>query len=194
MPSPIAHIAVGYAIYRICRSRPLQETPLGMDGSIRSLAAIVGLSLLPDLDAIPGLLLGDLDSFHNNLTHSIVAGVVAALAIGGIVWLKNRTSFVRWFNLTLISYQLHILMDFFTRGRGVMLFWPFTEERFEPAIKLFYGVQRSRGWLTMDHVWMLFNELLFAGALLLILYLFPRVNNYLRRLEADRDWGLGIRD
>jgi inner membrane protein len=189
MPSPIAHIAAGYALYKICRSRLLQDTPLRVDGSVRSMAAIVGLSLLPDLDAIPGLLMGDLNRFHNNLTHSIVAGVVAALAIGGFVWLKNRDGFGRWFSLTLIAYQLHILMDFFTRGRGVMLLWPFTEERFEPAIKLFFGLQRSRGWLTIDHVWMLFNELTFAGAVLLIIYLSPKVNNYLRRLEADSDWG-----
>lgn len=185
MPSPIAHIAAGYAIYRIYRSRPLQQTPLGVDGSIRSLFAIVGLSLLPDLDAIPGLLMGDLDRFHNNLTHSFVAGLIAALAIGGVVWLRNRSGFVRWFSLALISYQLHVLMDFFTRGRGVMLFWPFTEERFEPAIKLFYGLHRSRGWLNIDHVWMLFNELTFAGMVLLIIYLFPKVNNYLRRLEIN---------
>jgi inner membrane protein len=183
MPSPIAHITAGYALYRICRSRPLQDRPLGVDGSIQSLAVIVGFSLLPDLDAIPGLLTGDLDRFHNNLTHSIVAGLIAALTIGIIVWLRNRSGFVRWFSLALISYQLHILMDFFTRGRGVMLLWPFTEERYEPAIKLFYGLHRSGGWLSIDHVWMLFNELTFAAMVLLILHIFPKVNNYLRRFE-----------
>jgi hypothetical protein len=61
-----------------------------------------------------------------------------------------------------------------------MLFWPFTEERFEPAVKLFYGLHRSKGWLNIDHVWMLFNELTFTGMVLLILYLFSKVNKVVR--------------
>lgn len=186
MPSPIAHVTAGYAIYRICRSRSLQQSPLGVRRSLQSLAALVGLSLLPDLDVIPGVLLGDLNRFHNNLTHSVVAGIVAALAIGSILWLKNRIGFARWFSLALLTYQLHVVMDFFTRGRGVMLFWPFSVERYEPAVKLFYGLQRSNGWLTIDHVWMLLNELTFAGTVLLILYWFPKVNAYLKNLEIDR--------
>lgn len=183
MPSPIAHIAVGYAVYRICSSRSLQHTPLRMERSLKALAATVGLSLLPDLDAIPGVIFGDLDRFHNHLTHSVLAGVAVALAVGAILWLKHRSGFARGFSLVLIAYQLHLVMDFFTRGRGVMLLWPFSEERYAPPIKLFYGLQRSNGWLTIDHVWMLFNELTFAGMVLLILYLFPKVNGYLKNLE-----------
>jgi membrane-bound metal-dependent hydrolase YbcI (DUF457 family) len=109
-----------------------------------------------------------------------VTGLFMAIAMGSIVWLKNRSGFIRGFSLVLITYQLHVLMDFFTRGRGAMLLWPFSEERYEPAIKLFYGLQRSKGWLTIDHVWMLFNELTFAGMVILILYLFPKVNDYLK--------------
>jgi membrane-bound metal-dependent hydrolase YbcI (DUF457 family) len=180
MPSPIAHLAASFAIYQICQSPPMQQTPVGVDRSFRSLAMIVGLSFLPDLDAIPGLFLGELDRFHNNLTHSLVTGLFMAIAMGSIVWLKNRSGFIRGFSLVLITYQLHVLMDFFTRGRGAMLLWPFSEERYEPAIKLFYGLQRSKGWLTIDHVWMLFNELTFAGMVILILYLFPKVNDYLK--------------
>jgi inner membrane protein len=179
-------MAAGYAIYRIGRSPLLQRTPLGVDGSIQSLVTIFGLSLLPDLDAIPGLLTGDLDRFHNNLTHSFMAGILAALAIGGIVHLKNRAGFAHWFSMALISYQLHVLMDFFSRGRGVMLFWPFSMERYEPAIRLFYGLHRSKGWLTIDHVWMLVNELTFTGMVLLILYLFPKLNNFLKKLQIYR--------
>ena len=184
MPSTIAHIATGYVIYRICRSRPLQQRGLGVEGSPKLLAVIVGLSLLPDLDAIPGLLASDLSRFHNNMTHSFLAGFVVALAIGSIVWLKNRSGFVRWFSLTLFSYQLHIVMDFFTHGRGIMLFWPLKEERYEPAVKLFYGLRYSQGWLSIDHVWMLFNELTFAGILFLILYLSPRVKGFLKKSES----------
>jgi membrane-bound metal-dependent hydrolase YbcI (DUF457 family) len=184
MPSPIAHMAAGYAIYRIFRSEPLQRRGLGVDGSTETLIAVIGLSLLPDLDAIPGFLTGDLSRFHNNLTHSLVTGFVAALAIGGAVWLKNRSGFVRWFSVALLSYQLHIVMDFFTHGRGIMLFWPFTDERYKPALTFFYGLRHSEGWLTIHHVWTLLSELTFAGALFLILYLYSRMKRNSKRSDV----------
>ena len=36
------------------------------------------------------------------------------------------------FALTLACYESHVVMDYFTVGRGVMALWPWTPERFSP--------------------------------------------------------------
>jgi membrane-bound metal-dependent hydrolase YbcI (DUF457 family) len=43
------------------------------------LLAAVGASILPDMDALPGILFNDFSRFHNNLTHSFMAGLIVAL-------------------------------------------------------------------------------------------------------------------
>ena len=37
-------------------------------------------------------------------------------------------------------------MDFFTVGRGVNPFWPFSLERFASPVPVFYGLHWSYGW------------------------------------------------
>ena len=162
MPSPIAHSTMGYIIYRIYRSRlPQQDTSKGPPLP-RLLLVTGGLSLLPDLDVIPGILVGDINRFHNNLTHSLTFGLIVALAMGGAMLLKQHAGFMRWFLIVLICYELHVIMDYFTIGRGVMILWPFSAERYEPAVKLFYGLRRSDGWFSVQHLWTLVNELGFV--------------------------------
>ena len=54
--------------------------------------------------------------------------------------------------LALISYLLHIFMDFSTGGRGAVAV-AFSAERFTSPIQLFYGVRWSQGWITWHHLW-----------------------------------------
>jgi membrane-bound metal-dependent hydrolase YbcI (DUF457 family) len=47
----------------------------------------------------------------------------------------KRGDFVLWFVVLLASYEMHVIMDYFTvGGRGVMLFWPLTLQRFESPV------------------------------------------------------------
>jgi membrane-bound metal-dependent hydrolase YbcI (DUF457 family) len=165
MPSPIAHAAVGAAVYRLW-SKP--------DGSPRPrgtvvppmLLGCVGLSFLPDLDAALGIFLGDLGRYHNNLAGSPVFGALVALATGGIVAIFRRSAFKPVFSLTFVCYQLHVFMDYFTVGRGVMVLWPFSNERFAPPFHLFYGLRWSDGLISERHLITLFSELAFSAALI----------------------------
>lgn len=122
----------------------------------------LGLSLLPDLDVIPGILLRQIDYFHNNLSHSLFFGLIVAFSVGCLVWLMQKTGFAYWFLLTLLCYETHVMMDFFTVGRGVMILWPFSFERYEPALMLFYGLRRSEGLISIHHLWTLVTESGFA--------------------------------
>ena len=114
MPSPIAHAAAGYAIYKLTEARCPKRAADRIGPLPRLLVATVGFSLLPDLDFIPGLLVSDFDRFHNHFSHSFLFGFLVAFAIGFGAWLKNRKGFTFWFVLALLCYQLHVIMDFFT--------------------------------------------------------------------------------
>ena len=162
MPSPIAHTTMGYVIHRIYwgRGPKLNLRRLGPLPGLLLVAA--GFSLLPDLDSVAGILWQDFGRYHNNGSHSLLVGLAVALAIGGLMWWRKRSGFVYWFGLVLLCYQFHIILDFCTVGRGVMLFWPLSAARFESPVKLFYGLHWSDGLVSINHVWTLLNEVAFA--------------------------------
>jgi inner membrane protein len=126
--------------------------------------------MLPDIDGVFGILAGDFGRFHNNGTHSLVLGFAIAFLVAGAIWIKQRSGFISWFTITFLSYGSHVLLDFFTYGgRGVMLLWPFTSQRFESSVKLFYGVRWSEGFLAVEHLVTLTTELLFVLLVITIL-------------------------
>ncbi len=175
MPSPIAHGAAGYALYRAFGARLEEKTGPAPWSSRRVLFIIVALSLLPDLDVIPGILLGDLNGIHNSLANSILVGVLVAFAIGGVTWFAGRMAARDSFLVTLISYWLQVAMDYFTAERGVMLFWSLTSKRFIAPIQLFYGFHYSEGLISIRHFWTVVTELAFALVLLLLVGVFTRL-------------------
>jgi inner membrane protein len=159
VPSPIAHLGVGYVIYHVFRGRGPGPACMWPAPLPRLLMATAALSMLADLDAVPGLLTGELPRFHNHATHSLAAAVVTALVVGSVVWWKQRTGFRYWFGVALLSYGAHVLMDFFSPGRGVMLLWPYSVDRFSSPVKLFYGLHWSDGWVSVRHLWTVATEL-----------------------------------
>ncbi len=138
------------------------------------LGIAVALSLLPDVDAALGLLLGDLGAYHNAGMNSLLVVLCVSLLVAGLAWLRWRPGFRVWLALSLLCYSLHVLADYLTWGRGVMLFWPFTAERFAPPVYLFYGLHWSDGWVSVRHIWTLLTELVFAAILLTALVLYSR--------------------
>jgi membrane-bound metal-dependent hydrolase YbcI (DUF457 family) len=161
MPSPIAHLGVGYAIYRHYKQklpvdqRHFWKIPLQM-------IMVTGLSMLPDLDVIPAIVFRDMKAYHNNFSHSLLFGIPVALLIGELFHRLSRSSFWLSVLICLISYDLHILMDMMTAERGVMLFWPITPNRFAFPIKVFYGVQWGLGWFSIWHLWTIVTESVFV--------------------------------
>ncbi|HJS30315.1 MAG TPA: metal-dependent hydrolase [Anaerolineales bacterium] len=161
MPSPIVHLTAGYAIYRLSkhnlpeRERQLLKIPI-------ALLIIAGLSILPDLDFMVGLLLGDIEKYHNNISHSLLVGLPVALLAASLMVLWSRSSrFWVWFAVSLAAYDLHPILDLFAGERGVMLFWPIVQDRFTSPVKLFYGVQWGLGLISPWHFVTILSELLF---------------------------------
>lgn len=169
MPSPIAHMAAGAAIYRL---RFGGGTSTRADRAL--LVACVGLALVPDLDAAVGILAGNIGRYHNNFAGTPAFGALVALAAGALTWVVRRQLTWPTMSLVFISYQVHILMDFLTISRGTMLLWPFSTERFSPPVHLFYGFRWSHGLVDELHMVTLVTELVFVAALAVAVFLVDR--------------------
>jgi membrane-bound metal-dependent hydrolase YbcI (DUF457 family) len=176
MPSPIAHLSVGYAIYRHYQNKLSAQPTQGWKLPLQMILA-TGLSLLPDLDVIPAFIFRDMQRYHNNFSHSLLFAVPVAFVLAVIFHRIYRSNFWLWFLVCLLSYDLHVLMDALTAERGVMMFWPLTDARFASPIKLFYGLQWGLGWLSIWHLWTIFTESLFGLLILLVMNYFEKRRN-----------------
>jgi hypothetical protein len=161
MPSPIAHLGVGYAIYRYYKTRLPQERRSFWKIFLQ-LILVAGLSMLPDLDIIPAIIFRDMRAYHNNISHSLFFGIPVALLVAGVFHRIYRSNFWLWFVICLVSYDLHVIMDSLTADRGVMMFWPLTDARIASSVKIFYGLQWGLGWFSPWHLWTVFTESLFV--------------------------------
>lgn len=161
MSSPVSHLATGYAIYRVLLA--YDPKVAGLPRGTRLLTASL-FSMAPDADFIAGWLAHDFPAYHNNVSHSFAFGAVvclaAALAVNRLVPTIRRLPF--WL-FSFACYAGHILVDYATRGRGVMLFWPFLNERLSSPILLFSGVSWSKGFATTDHLWTLLNDAIYGA-------------------------------
>jgi inner membrane protein len=190
MPSPLAHSAVGYVVYRTQRRWLTGDENRGKGWLAGSLVLALGFSLAPDADSLVGFAFGDLGRYHNTISHSLIAGVAVALVAGVVAAVvamiaaqETRSRFGRWFLVALLCYEAHVIMDFFTVGRGVMLFWPFSVERFISPVKLFYGLHWSDGWLSARHLWTFISEFGFITVLFVLVHLYSRKDALFRRLS-----------
>lgn len=165
---------MGYLIYRVARKGRIEPRRLYPRPLPALLIVSVAASLLPDIDAALGFISGDFSRYHNNGTHSLVSGILVALAAALLLARKRRAQFLSWFWVVFTSYASHVLLDFFTQGRGVMLFWPFTSERFGSPVKLFLGVRWSEGWVSIEHFWTLLTELIFVLIIALVVWALER--------------------
>jgi inner membrane protein len=82
---------------------------------------------VPDLDFIPGLLLGDLSRFHHGPSHSIGFAIVFAL-VASLLCSRRLQMFLTALSL----YLSHVLLDYLVHDpstpHGVPLLWPMDHE------------------------------------------------------------------
>jgi inner membrane protein len=159
MPSPLAHTLIGYIIYRKRGEAVIRHDA----GRLLVLLQV--------------LVVEDMGRYHNHFSHSLLFGVAVALVVMLLAGICRARRPGHWFLLALVSYWLHILMDWMTPGRGVMLFWPFTQQRFSSPVTLFYGLHWSKGLFSIDHVWTVLTEGLFIAVVLLVWHFAARWKN-----------------
>jgi len=100
----------------------------------------------PDLDFLPGLVSGDINRFHQGVSHS----VFAALVFGGFLALTAACRGARASKIGLAAFSLyssHLLADFFCEDKrapwGIPLWWPVSKEHFISPRTIFQGVKHG---------------------------------------------------
>jgi inner membrane protein len=151
------------------------------------------VSLLPDIDSFAGILRGDFARFHNNITHSILVGILVAFVLAIFTRWIVKSGFWSWFTIGFLGYSLHVVMDYFTfGGRGVLLFWPISMQRFEAPVILFYGVRWSENLLNPVHISTLITEMIFVLLVGMVFLILERkgtsANNEKRLSNSLEEW------
>lgn len=163
MSSPIAHTSLILLFWPEAKAKLRKVTSrrrrilFGM----AILAALMG----PDFDLIGYFFIdAPLSTYHNCATHSLV-GVLA----GGVLFtIVSRmivpVRFGTLFAIGTLAFASHILIDFLTYGRGLLLLWPFSDQRIEAPFIIFRGVRHSSDVTLGTHLLNLFVDILFAVA------------------------------
>jgi len=137
--TPIGHALAGWAIH--------SWWP-GDDDRRRALWFFaLTMAVLPDLDILPGVLSGAPVLYHQGISHSLGAAVVAGL-LASIVAPRVGLRRPGAFFLGLACYGSHLALDFFgPDGRppyGIPIFWPLSDQVFISARPFLPGVRHAR--------------------------------------------------
>jgi len=160
MPSPVIHVAAGCGLFmgiRRCVNPERLQKYFGTAWTLLFLC--VFFSMLPDIDAAIGMLCRNMRDYHNQGTHSLLIACFTALIAGMTAETLRRGTGRAWSILVVTGYAVHVMLDYCCFGRGVMLFWPVSTQRYQSPIVLFSGVRWSDGFLSWQHVRTFFSEL-----------------------------------
>jgi inner membrane protein len=179
MPSSVGHSVVGYVLYRATAS------PAG-PRQWQSMAFCIFAANAPDLDFLPGLVLGDLSRFHHGPSHSI--GFSGLFGLAASVFVSRRLyAFVLGFSL----YLSHVVLDYLIRDPsppyGVPLFWPFSPEYYMAPFAFFlpFGYMASSAGdfvsalFTFNNLVAVATEIVLLSPLVIFVFIWQR--SYHRR-------------
>jgi inner membrane protein len=124
MSSPVGHSLFGYLIY-FFNTGTLKLT------NFKRLILCVFIANTPDLDFIPGLILGRPNLYHHGISHSIGAAVLFSCILAFTFNYRRRENFWKTLWLSLILYCSHLLLDyisFYSRPPiGIPIFLPLSD-------------------------------------------------------------------
>ena len=198
MPLPITHSAAGLATYFIFREKPSKRSH-NRDLFLLGLLCLVCANL-PDVDFVPGILIGEPAKFHPSLSHSILISIVMALIIFFLVNKKfEGISKKSIFGCCVISLLSHPILDYFTpiskKFSGYLLLWPFTVKPYISSFPLFRNVHRIddsvylffTSLINVNNFWAIIVELLFSAILLSSVMIIAR-----KSLQSETIWSFVV--
>jgi inner membrane protein len=170
VPSPVFHSFAGLALAR------LLPGPVSARHRLWLLGALVVAGNAPDLDFVPGILIGDPRYYHRGVSHTLIA--VAGFTLAAVLlarWVKQRSPVQLGLVLGL-AFLGHLLTDIFASWvdarSGVAIAWPLSDVRLISPVPLFIGISLAPGasnFFTGVMHWRNFEamawELLLAGAI-----------------------------
>jgi hypothetical protein len=144
----------------------------------------------PDLDFLPGLVLGQPALYHQGISHSVGSALAAAMVIAaGFAYLK-RESFRPFFGLCFVAFLSHLVMDFFGPDNrlpyGVPFFWPLSEMYFLSPMPFLLGTHHAGDDPAAPSEWLvgLFNPHNFKALAVEAVWFAPIVL-LIRKLKAN---------
>ena len=181
MPSPIAHVSAGYVLFAFFRKH-ISKTVTTVTGRGLILFGLCAFfSMLPDIDAVPGFATGEMGRYHNQWTHSLIWGLGLTAILAALMYALQKKGFLAWFTLFFSCYSIHIIMDYFTYGRGVKLLWPIADNRFKSDSTFFGGLHWSDGLFSSNHIWTAIEEISFGALLIGGYYILEFIGKTIRR-------------
>jgi membrane-bound metal-dependent hydrolase YbcI (DUF457 family) len=138
LPSPIVHSLAGLA------QAPLARAPR----RLFFLAALVFAGNAPDLDFLPGVLIGDPTRFHHGAAHSLMGALIFAALMLPLAR-RAGVSSLRFAALMALAYAGHLGLDMLSADdgvrNGVPVFWPLSWVRLSWPIAIFTDIRVAPG-------------------------------------------------
>jgi inner membrane protein len=117
------------------------------NGEKRSLLVLsIVMANVPDLDFLPGLLLGSPALYHRGVTHSVGVALLVSVVVAWVFSFRGQ-SFRTALWLGVMAYLSHLLIDFFgPDGRwpyGQPVLWPISQGYFSSPRPLLLGMHHA---------------------------------------------------
>lgn len=140
MPSPIAHSIAGYVVYRATSDKGITHQ------TWRTVLFYIICANFPDIDFLPGFLIGEPNRFHHGISHSIGFSVLFGLPVALFLCWKKNEGFLRSFFIFFSLYFSHILLDYLADDTstpyGEPLWWPISSKYYISPFSVFTDIQR----------------------------------------------------
>jgi inner membrane protein len=171
MPLPFGHSLMGLALYEATERKENYW-------DWRVIMLFVFIANAPDLDFVPGFLVGDPNRYHHHyLSHSLGFAMFVGTIVAALLALRGERRFCRnTMTLTLVCFS-HMILDFFTADTsqpfGLPMFWPLTSEYFYSPVSIFMSVNKGganleflRSLLVWHNVWVVLWEIAVLASVL----------------------------
>jgi inner membrane protein len=139
MPSPFGHSLAGYFV-SVCSSKSLRVH------KVKNQLFCISIASVPDLDFLPGILMGTPNLFHHGISHSLGAGILFSCILA-LILNKKSSNFKKEFFTCFGLYGSHVFLDYLSvDGRpplGIPIFWPLSNEYFIFPYSPFPQIKRS---------------------------------------------------
>lgn len=154
MPSPISHSIIG-----ICLGASSREGIINIfQKNYLNYLLIIFISVVPDFDVLPGLLVGLPAKYHHGVSHSFFSAIIFGLLASYLIYVSKKNYFFARFLLFTIIYSFHIIFDLFSvdtgevNGFGMPVFFPFNSYLYRSSINLFAVSITKDGYLTINSI------------------------------------------
>ena len=126
----------GLSLFKLTANAPTQT-------KLQSFLLVLLTTNAPDLDFIPGTLIGDFNRFHQQASHSLIFAMGFALATY-LCFYRRPSQRLQIGLMAGTLYFSHLLLDMITYDGaepvGLPLLWPFSTHLFHSPYTLFGGI------------------------------------------------------